>query len=527
MQEGRLIKRETGEYWDSMTKTSNTTAFSDRQRTSLFWACFIALTATSFGFAIRAMLITEWGSAFNLSKTQMGEIMGVGLWPFAVSIVLFSLIIDKIGYGKAMIFAFTCHITSVIITITASGYNMLYLGTFIFALGNGTIEATINPIVATMYKENKAKWMNILHAAWPGGMVISGILAMSMGPQVKWQLKIALLLIPMLLYGILLLRKKFPVNERVVAGVSFKDMLKEVGILGALIIISLMVFEVGNFFDASLWLKIIIIVFIVGAFGVYVRSLGRPLFIFLLLIMFPLATTELGTDSWIVDLMSTEMNQMGLQAGWILVYTAAIMTIFRFAAGPLLRIFKPIGLLIFCSVVAAIGLFSLSLATGILIFVVATIYGFAKAYFWPTMMGIAGERFPKGGALTINMITAVGMIGVGIVGAVFLGFIQDTETDRKIQEFDQHEQTELHTTYVTVEKKSLFGDYRSLDSDKLDSAAEDEKNIVSNIQLNAQKSALKTVAILPLIMLACFIILLLYFRSIGGYKSITLVKGKT
>ena len=509
-----------------MAKSTNTTELSDRQRTSLFWACFIALMATSFGFAIRAMLITEWGSAFNLSKTQMGEIMGVGLWPFAVSIILFSLIIDKIGYGKAMIFGFACHIISVIITITATGYNMLYLGTFIFALGNGTIEATINPVVATLYKENKAKWMNILHAGWPGGMVISGILAISMGPQVKWQLKIALLLIPMLLYGILLLRKKFPVHERIVAGVSFKEMLKEVGIIGALIIISLMVFEVGNFFNASLLLKIIIIVIFAGSFGVYVRSLGRPLFIFLLLIMFPLATTELGTDSWIVDLMSKEMGNMGLQAGWILVYTAAIMTIFRSAAGPLLRVFKPIGLLIFCSIVAAIGLFSLSLATGILIFVVATIYGFAKAYFWPTMMGIAGERFPRGGALTINMITAVGMIGVGIVGAVFLGFVQDTETDRKILAFDQDEQTELHTEYVTVEKKSLFGDYMSLDMDKLESAPEDDKNIVSDIQLNAQKSALKMVAILPLIMLVCFIILLLYFRSIGGYKSITLVEGE-
>jgi fucose permease len=506
-----------------MAVSMNTTEFSNRQRTSLFWACFTALTATSFGFAIRAMLITEWGSAFNLSKTQMGEIMGVGLWPFAVSIILFSLIIDKIGYGRAMVFGFICHILSVIITITATGYNMLYLGTFIFALGNGTIEATINPIVATLYKENKAKWMNILHAGWPGGMVISGILAMSMGPQVRWQLKIALLLIPMILYGILLFGKKFPVHERIKAGVSFRDMLKEVGILGALIIISLMVFEVGNFFNASLLLKIIITVTLVGAFGVYIRSLGRPLFIFLLLIMFPLATTELGTDSWIVDLMSKEMGKMGLQAGWILVYTAAIMTIFRSAAGPLLRIFKPIGLLIFCSIIAAVGLFSLSLASGILIFVVATIYGFAKSYFWPTMMGIAGERFPKGGALTINMITAVGMIGVGIVGAVFLGFVQDTETDRKILAFDQAEQTTLHSEYVTVEKKSLFGNYLSLDMDKLEKAPEENRDIVSGIQLTAQKSALKAVAILPLIMLVCFFILLLYFRSIGGYKSITLI----
>jgi hypothetical protein len=345
-----------------------------------------------------------------------------------------------------------------------------------------------------------------------------------MGPGVKWQFKIALLLIPMLLYGILLIGKRFPVHERILAGVSFKDMLGEVGVLGALIIVSLMVFEVGNFFNASLWLKIIIIIGLVVPFGFYVRSAGQPLFIFLLLIMFPLATTELGTDSWIVDLMSKEMNQMGLQAGWILVYTAAIMTVFRSVAGPLLKIFKPIGLLIFCSVVAAIALFSLSLATGILIFAVATVYGFAKAYFWPTMMGIAGERFPKGGALTINMITAVGMIGVGIVGAVFLGYVQDTETDRSILAFDREKQTALHAEYVTVEKKSIFGKYKSINSQKLESAPEGDRKIVSGIQLNAKKSALKMVAILPLIMLVCFVALLLYFRSIGGYRSITLME---
>ena len=498
-----------------------------KNRNSLFWACFISLMATSFGFAIRAMLITEWGDEFHLSKTQMGDILGVGLWPFAISIVLFSLIIDKIGYGKAMIFAFACHISSVIITLLAKGYDMLYIGTLIFALGNGTIEATINPVVVTLFKENKTKWLNILHAGWPGGMVVSGILAMSMGPDVKWQYKIGILLIPMLLYGILMLNKKFPVHERVQAGISYRDMLKEVGILGALIIVSLMVFEVGNFFSFSLTLNIILIVILVGAFGVYTRSLGQPLFIFLLLIMFPLATTELGTDSWIVDLMSKEMGKMGLQAGWILVYTAVIMTIFRSIAGPLLKVFKPIGLLILCSIVAAIALFSLSIVTGILIFMVATVYGFAKAYFWPTMIGIAGERFPKGGALTLNMITGVGMIGVGIVGAVYLGYIQDTEIDQKILKYDKTENTILHSEYVTIEKKSIFGKYLSLDSEKLEEAAEEEKQIISDVQLKAQKSALKMVAILPLIMLVCFIFLFFYFRAKGGYKSIILTEGET
>ncbi len=494
----------------------------NKENTGLFWSCFIALSATSFGFAIRAMLITEWGESFNLSRTQMGEIMGVGLWPFAISIVLFSLVIDKIGYGKAMVFAFLCHISSVVITLLAKDYKMLYAGTFIFALGNGAVEAAINPVVATLYKENKTKWLNILHAGWPGGMVISGILTMSLGPGVRWQFKVGLLLIPMIIYGIMMIGKKFPVHERVDAGVSFKTMIGEVGIFGALIIISLMVFEVGNFFNFSLLLKLILITVLTGLFGVYSRSPGKPLFIILLLIMFPLATTELGTDSWIVDLMAREMGQMGMQAGWILVYTAVIMTIFRFSAGPLLKVFSPIGLLIMSSFLAVISLYSLSMASGIMIFLIVTVYGFAKAYFWPTMIGIAGERFPKGGALTLNMMTGVGMIGVGIVGTVFLGFVQDNQIRSHLKDYDQHYQANLQHEYLIIEKKSIFGKYLSIDQEKLTQANEEEKSILRDIQINAQKGALKKVALLPAIMLLCYIGLFIYFKIKGGYRSIEL-----
>ena len=491
-------------------------------KTGLFWACFIALTASSFGFAIRALLITEWGIEFNLSKTQMGEIMGVGLWPFAVSIVLFSLFIDKIGYGRAMLFAFIFHIASVAITITAKGYTMLYLGTFVFALANGMVEAAINPIVATVYRENKAKWLNILHAGWPGGMVVSGILAMAMGPEIRWQYKIAIMLIPMLIYGVLMIKRTWPVQERIAAGIPFRDMLGEVGAIGTLIIVSLIVAEVGKFFSAPLWMMIVMTVGLVAWAGFYTRSAGRPLLILLLLIMFPLATTELGYDSWIVDLMSKELSQIGLQAGWILVYTAAIMTLFRFLAGPVLKLFSPIGLLICCSAVAALSLFSLSLTSGILIFLVVTFFGFAKAYLWPTMIGIAGEQFPKGGALTLNIITAVGMIGVGIVGAVFLGYIQDMRTEKDLLAYDEARQTALHEKYIASEQKSLFGKYRAIDNKALKSASEEDNDAVTDIQLSAKKSALKIVAILPLVMMVFFSGLALWFRSKGGYRAIKL-----
>ena len=110
---------------------------SKQQTGWMFWTCFFALVATSFGFIIRAQIIGDLGLHFNLSETQKGEILGVGLWPFSLSIILFSLIIDKIGYGRSLWFAFSCHVVSALVTVFAKNYWMLYLGTFILALGNG------------------------------------------------------------------------------------------------------------------------------------------------------------------------------------------------------------------------------------------------------------------------------------------------------------------------------------------------------------------------------------------------------
>ena len=146
--------------------------------------------------------------------------------------------------------------------------------------------------------------------------------------------------------------------------------------------------------------------------------------------MIPLATTELGTDSWITDLMTPAMNQLGLQAGWVLVYTSAIMFVLRFFAGPIVHKVSPLGLLAICSGIAAVGLYMLSLSTGAMILVAATIYGLGKTFFWPTMLGVVAERFPKGGALTLNITGGLGMIAAGVIGAGILGFIQDKSVER-------------------------------------------------------------------------------------------------
>ena len=486
-----------------------------RQTSWLFWTCFIALIATSFGFIIRAQIIGDLGLHFNLSETQKGEILGVGLWPFALSIILFSLVIDKIGYGRSLAFAFICHVLSAIITIFATGYQMLYWGTFILALGNGAVEAVINPVVATIYPKEKTKWLNILHAGWPGGLVLGGLLALILGPGADWRWKVGLIFIPAAFYGVMMFRAKFPVQERVKAGVPYKTMLQEVGIIGAAIVVVIMTAEIGRIFGWTLTLKVVVAAVLIIGYGLYVRSFGRPLFILLLLIMLPLATTELGTDSWITELVTPVMAELGLQAGWILVYTALIMMILRFFAGPIIHRLSPLGLLAVCSAIAIVGLVTLSKATGIMIFVAATIYALGKTFFWPTMLGVAAERFPKGGALTLNAIGGMGMLSVGVIGAVFLGNIQDKQIDREL--FQQN--PAVHQKVVAKEKSSVFGKYSPLDQEKIGSLKSDEKLVVDTIKASAKKNALLTVAIFPAIMLVCYLVLILYFRSKGGYKA--------
>lgn len=502
-----------------MSKPIHTISGDDAANQKLFWGCFIALIATSFGFIIRALIIGDWATEFNLTETQKGELLGVGLWPFAISIVLFSLVIDRIGYKNAMIFGLVCHLVSAVVTIFAKNYWWLYVGTFICALGNGTVEAYINPVVATLFKTDKTRWLTRLHAGWPGGLVLGGILTLML-TGASWEMKVGLILIPVVIYAAMLWNKKFPVNERVAAGVSYSEMLKEVGILGAFIISALVFKEIGRIFGMSSMASWVLAIAATGLFGFFTRSLGRPMFILMLLIMMPLAITELGVDSWISDLMAGEMGKMSINGGWVLVYTSFIMMLLRFFGGPIIHKLSPIGLLAASAALAAVGLLFLSKATGGGILLAATLYALGKTFFWPTSLGVVAEQFPRGGALTLNAVAAVGMLAAGIVGGPFLGYFQDTQVDKQITAYDQSNNTQLHSTYVTQEKTGVFGTYMGLDAAKISTAPDTDKQPVEAIQAGAKKGALQTVALFPVLMLVCYLGLIFYFKGRGGYKPV-------
>ncbi len=528
-------------------------ANNDKQAFRLFLGCFIALVATAFAFSVRAAILDSWGQQFDLSEEQKGVIQGVGLYPFAISIILFSLIIDRIGYGVAMVFAFIAHTVSAILTIFAGsfgGFTVLYFATFLFALGNGIVEAVINPVVATMYPNNKTHYLNILHAGWPGGLVIGGLLAIAVGmvgstlgkslPGSIWQWQMAVVLIPTIAYGIILFGMKFPVQERVEAGVTYMEMLKEFGWGSCYICSFLLVMAISQVLSVlslpiipTLWAAAIAVIPTI-LFAIYVKSFGRPMFVLLLLVMFLLATTELGTDSWISDIMKATLRAPGDTASWaetkgtlFLVYTSLIMFILRFFAGPIVHRISPLGLLAVCAAIAAAGLTWLSAAGNALgmLFLAATLYGFGKTFFWPTTLGVVSEQYPKGGALMLNAIAGVGMIAVGTLGNPLIGTVQDHALVPRVEK----ELPEVASALI-VEAPGVFGNHRTVKASKLDellataneakkAELEAAKAKITAIQQEVKQQTLGKIAVLPAIMCVCYLGLIVYFRSKGGYQA--------
>ena len=273
-------------------------ASSERNNKLLFWGCFVALITTAFAFVGRLSLINTWAAEFNLDPAQAGSLAGVGIWPFAVSIILFSLVIDKIGYKTAMMFAFGGHLVWTVMGVSAYfvgtvggdkvlGYKLLYWGSLVCALANGTVEAFINPVVATMFNKEKAKWLNILHAGWPGGLVITGLLVIAIDTFAKgtpWAVKVGLIAVPTVIYFLMLIGLKFPQSERVSAGVTDREMLQEFGVFGALIVSVLVVLQLMDFFSVggvtpttAKYGFIALGAVLTLAFGAYTQTLGRPL----------------------------------------------------------------------------------------------------------------------------------------------------------------------------------------------------------------------------------------------------------
>jgi len=345
-------------------------------RTALFWASCLALLVTSLSFGIRAGILNQLGVEFQLSASELSVIAATAFWGFPLAVILGGMVVDIIGMKKLLVAAFVFHLLGIVLTIFATGYWTLFLSTLLIGIANGTVEAACNPLVATIYSDNKTTKLNHFHLWFPGGIVI-GTLVVVLFNQIGlgWQVQVATMIIPTLIYGYLFFKQDFPVTERVASGVSTGEMYK---------------------------------------------SLLNPLFLFMIVCMFGTAITELFTGTWI-DLLLRSINDNALL---ILTLTTGVMVIGRGLAEPVVHRFSPQGVLFMSAVLSTAGLYILGHSTGNMLFVGALVFGMGVCYFWPTMLGFVAEYLPKTGAVGLNLMGGAGMFAVSIY-TMFMGGFYD------------------------------------------------------------------------------------------------------
>jgi len=495
----------------------------------LLWAGFVAIMASGVGFSVRGGILGQWANQFGFTMTELGTITGGGLTGFGIIIILSSLVADKLGYGKLLVMAFLLHLASAGLTLAApmafaSGGKPLALqaltwAMFLFAVGNGLCEAVVNPLTATLFPKNKTHYLNILHAGWPAGLVLGGLASFFMAgttnslgefttPPVDWRIQMSLFLVPVVLYGGMLLGQKFPKSEAESAGVSLGQM-------------------IGQIF--------------------------APLMIVLLVIHAMVGYVELGTDSWISKITGAIMGSPASGLA-LFVYTSSLMFLLRFVAGPIVHRISPLGLLFLSGVLGACGLTLLGNATSVAMCIAAaTVYALGKTFLWPTMLAVVSEQFPKGGAVAIGMLGGVGMLSAGLLGGPAIGFKQDYNAAYKLRT----ESVETYDRYKAG-SESQFAGYSTvgLDGAKVgvledggkeltragellakdgkedknhaelaawwstaQATAAADKPLVEGAGIYGGKAALRLTAYVPATMAVLYLLLILYFKATGGYKA--------
>ena len=507
----------------------------------LLFAGFFAILTAGVGFAIRSGILADWAGQYGFSATQNGEINGAGLTGFCFGIIIGGLVADKIGYGTLVVAAFLMHAISAVMSLAvpagasnATAYSFLYWGSFIFAVANGTLEGVANPLVATLFPHNRTHYLNILHASWPAGLVLGGGLHFLLGDQMHlgWRWQLGLFLIPTVLYGLFFLGQRMPKSEAAEKGLSFGEMFKDVGILGSLVACYL----VFLFFKDALHIPQYVSVAISGvlllAAAVVTRFSFGAILIFVLFFTHALVgAVELGTDGWIQNITGGILTPS--QGTILFVWTSLLMFALRFCANFIEKTLglSPVGLLMVCATTACIGLF---LVSGITTFFFAmaalTVYAAGKTFFWPTMLAVASDRFPRTGAIAISMMGGIGMMSAGMIGAPGLGYAKDRFTAQQLEKSPQG-QVVLETH--KAEKASQFLFFKpvtGIDGKAIEAAKAAVKNgtATPDQQLLAQANqagdrlTLKADAAIPAAMAVIYLMLFIYFKSIGGYKAVHL-----
>jgi MFS family permease len=394
----------------------------DVNQKRLFVAACLALLVTAITFAIRAKIEGVFTDVYGLSKEQVGRAFGPAFWGFAVAMFAGGYFIDIVKTKTIVWMAFGMHLIGIILLLLAKTYTSLFIANVFIGLGNGSVEAACNPLVTTLFPDKKTKMLNRFHVWFPGGIVIGSLLAWFVMDQLNlpWQALVSLLFVPLALYGFLFFGQKIPETERVATGVTYKDMMRNVGapVTITLAVIFMILVATNQAISAAVTSSYSLPLIIVGVVAVAIILEGRlvnkitllfPLIFFCMLLT---ASTELGTTQWINALLANN----GIHPMIILAVVTGLMAVGRFFAGGLIHRLNPPGVLLGSAIFSVAGLFLLSISNSAVMTVLsAAVFAVGVCYFWPTMIGVASEYVPKSGALGMSILGGAGFVATSMV----------------------------------------------------------------------------------------------------------------
>ena len=371
----------------------------------LFNASCIALIVTAMTFAIRAGILVELGNDFNLNNTQLGWINSMAFWGFPVATIFGGLLYNYFGPKKLLVAAFLSHLVGLVMTIYADGFTTLLISSFLIGFANGAVEAACNPLIADMYSNNRTTMLNKFHVWFPGGIVIGALATNFMNSfGLGWQLKIAIMILPTLIYGYMFFKALFPKSENIDTDTS------------------------NN-----------------------IKSLFTPLFIFVAVCMTLTATTELGTQQWLQPLL----EKSGASPMLILAMVTGIMAVGRYFAGPIVHKLNPIGVLFMSAIVSTVAIYMMSIVDGTMLYGASILFAFGVCYFWPTMIGFVSEYMPKTGALGMSLVGGMGMFATGIWNPIIGSWI-DTNTQTALDSGLTQDLAEIAAGKATLGNMTYF-----------------------------------------------------------------------
>lgn len=403
-------------------------------------SCF-ALLVTSLTFAMRAKIEEVFGPVddggiFGLTPEVIGWAFSPAFWGFTIAMVVGGFIIDLVKTKTLVWTAFILQLIGAVIFIFAHNKETLFVANIFIGLGNGSVEAAFNPLIATIYPKEKTKMLNRFHVWFPGGIVIGSLLAYFMMDtmSINWQIYVGLLFVPLALYGLFFFGQKIPETERVASGVTYKGMLSAIGapvtIIIAMTVMILLAINVISFPEGWMYLLLIGIVAIISV--IEAKFVRKASIIFPVMFTFMLFTssTELVTNQWVNALL----GNAGVSPMLILALISGIMALGRFFAGQLIHRLNPVGVLLLSSVFSAIGIYSLSIFTSPALTIVGAIFfAIGICYFWPTMLGFTSEYIPESGALGLSLLGGAGFVSVAMFLPVMGRILERTNTEVALQ----------------------------------------------------------------------------------------------